>query len=78
MQETVLNEKNFMKKEAQEAKGQVPEHKPTENPLQLQNRVKEATKVSERAIRILGEQKRHERKELHSVRPAGHTKYLNV
>jgi hypothetical protein len=49
-----------MKKEAREAKGQVPEHY-RKQLLKAQKRVEEATKVSERTVRrILGEHKKHE------------------
>jgi hypothetical protein len=63
MHETVLNVYNFMKKEAQEAKGQVPEHYRRQL-LKLQKRVEEATKVCKRTVRrILGEQKKHKAQE---------------
>jgi hypothetical protein len=53
-------ENSFMKKEAWEAKGQVPEHY-RKQLLKVQERVEETTKVSERPVgRILGEQKKHE------------------
>jgi hypothetical protein len=53
-------ENSFVKKEAREAKGQVPEHYRTPL-LKVEKRVEQATKVSERAVRrILGEQKEHE------------------
>jgi hypothetical protein len=58
--EIVQNVFNFMNKEAQEAKGHVPEHY-RKQLLKVQKRVEEATKVSERTFRrILGEQKKHE------------------
>jgi hypothetical protein len=58
--EIVLNGKQFMKKEALEAKGQVSKHY-RKQLLKVQKRVQEATKVSERTIgRILGEQKKNE------------------
>jgi ribosome recycling factor len=51
-----------MKKEAQEAKGQVPQTLAYRKQLlKMQTRVDEATKVSERTIRRnLGQQKKHE------------------
>jgi hypothetical protein len=48
--ETVLNVYASVKKEAQEAKGQVSEHY-RKQLLKVQKRVGEATKVSNRAIR---------------------------
>jgi hypothetical protein len=53
-------ENSFMKKEALEAKGQVPEHY-RKQLLKVQKRVEEATNVSERTVRrIVVEQKKHE------------------
>jgi hypothetical protein len=43
--ETVINVHNFIKREAQEAKGQLPENLPTENPLKEQKSLEEGTKV---------------------------------
>jgi hypothetical protein len=52
--------KKMLKKEAQKAKGQVPEHY-RKQLLKVQKRVEEASIVSERTVRrILGEQKKHE------------------
>lgn len=56
----VLNVYYFMKKNAQEVKGQVPEHQPTENSHWKGKRVEEVSKVSKRKVRILGEQKKAE------------------
>jgi hypothetical protein len=42
-------ENNFMKKEAREAEGQVPEHY-RKQLLKVQKRMEEATKVSERQL----------------------------
>jgi hypothetical protein len=50
MQETVLNVYDFMKKEAQETKVQMPEHYKKQL-LKVQKTVEEATEVSERTIR---------------------------
>jgi hypothetical protein len=51
---------SFMKKEVQEAKGQVPEHN-RKQLLKVQKRVEKATKVSKMTSRrILEEQKKHE------------------
>jgi 20S proteasome alpha/beta subunit len=64
-----------MKKEVQEAKGQLPEHY-RKQPFKVQMRVEEAIKVYERAIRSILGSRKHEAQGLHSVglRPAKHTK----
>jgi hypothetical protein len=56
--EVFLNVYNFMKKEAQEAKGKVPKHY-RKQLLIVQKKVEKARKVSERTFRrILGEEKK--------------------
>jgi hypothetical protein len=53
-------ENRFMKREARNTKGHVPEHY-REQLLKVQKRVEEATEVSARTLRrIFGEQKKHE------------------
>ena len=76
--EVVLNVYNFMKKETQLAKGQVPEHYEKQAIASAEDSRK-GTKVSERTFRrILGEQKSSKPKELLSVHQSRHTKCRNV